>query len=171
LSKDLFGTNTSNNLNTSGGGGTSWSLCSPQQLGIIQTSATQATPILQNLTLLNSGAQPIELTSANGANNYIITSQLVNNGSGRQGEVSFLDATGASQNGSQATSQLSTLKLIGQVDLAGTPKSISLLDAQLQQQHAQQPQFAELKSVGLLNSDAFMSKLNLLISEGKIFNY
>lgn len=168
-----------------GNGGASWSLCSPQQLGIIQTSGHQtgqATPILQNIALpaIINNAQPIELTAAtagNGGNggNYIITSQLVNNGTGmRPAELSFLTdpssmigTGGGGGNVVGSTGAPTTLKLIGQVDLssAGTPKSISLLDAQ--QLHAQpivqQPQFAELKTVGLLNSDSFMSKCLLVL--------
>lgn len=156
------------------GGGASWSLCSPQQLGIIQTTTTgtgqtsQATPILQNIALpaIINNAQPIELTSNSSQANYIITSQLVNNGSGigsmRSAELSFLTDTTSMTGTTTTTTAAPTLKLIGQVDLSsGTPKSISLLDAQLQAQpviQQQQPQFTELKTVGLLNSDAFLSK-------------
>lgn len=164
LSKDLFGTTT--NLNTSSGvGATSWSLCSPQQLtGIIQTTGNQpatATPILQNLTTAATLAQPIELTSAPNNGNYIISAHSIQTSATANGTagfkqhsnepISFLDNTNAAVN-----NQLSTLKLIGSVDL--TPK---LLDAQ-------QPQFAELKTVGLLNSDAFLS--TIFFSQNNDFN-
>lgn len=103
--------------------------------------------------MLNSAAtaQPIELTGNGG--NYIITSQLVNPGGQKQmNDICFLDPSGTVSNGGQ------TLKLVGQVDLSSNsasnkPTTLTLLDAA-------QPQFSELKTVGLLQGADTFLKLN-----------
>jgi hypothetical protein len=196
LSKDLFGTLTNSNNNSinlnGGGGATTWSLCSPQQItGLIQNQPHHqiATPILQNLTLLNTSQQPIEFgrsldtssttTSASIANNpancnYIITSQVLNttnvaNNLNQHISLNQMKQSDNNNNNNNTSllmdhSQLSTLKLIGHVDQL-MPK----IDHQqlLQQQHhhqtshIMQPQFTELKAVGLVNinnnNDSFSS--------------